>query len=150
MPLSKWIDIPPVWLLGAVALVWLETLVTGGLNTGNWGLWAGRFLIVAGLGLMVAAIWEFQKAKTSPVPHMQPSAMITSGIFGITRNPIYLGDALILLGLGFGLGAISTLIVLPLFVALIHLRFIRAEEKRLEAGFPETWPRYRSKVRRWI
>lgn len=147
---ARMIDIPPVWLAGAIALLWVERQTTGGLDTGAWGLWGGRVLIGLGLLLMVAAIWEFMRAKTSPIPHTEPAAIITSGIFARTRNPIYLGDALVLAGFGLGWGAVSTLIVLPLFVALIDRRFIKAEEKRLEAHFQTEFSAYKLSVRRWI
>ena len=150
MPLSKWIDIPPAWLLGAICLLWLQTSLLGGFDTGPLGLWVGRVFIFAGLGLMVAALWSFQAAKTSPIPHTQPDAIITSGVFGLSRNPIYLGDLLVLLGLGLGWGAILTVLVAPAFAVLITRRFILAEEKRLEHRFPDQFTAYKTRVRRWI
>lgn len=150
MTIRQMIDIPPVWLVGAIFVLWLQVRLFGALPLGVVGLWAGRGLIGLGLLLMAAALWSFVRARTTPVPHQMPDAMITSGVFAFSRNPIYLGDALILLGAGLGLGAVSTLVVLPAFIWLIDRRFIQAEEARLETGFPESWPKYRAKVRRWV
>lgn len=150
MTWRKMIDIPPVWLALAVFFLWMQARFAGGLDTGPLGLWGGRVLITLGLGLMAAALWEFYRARTTPIPHQMPDAMIASGIFGRTRNPIYLGDALILAGFGLSFGALSLVLILPGFVWLIDRRFIRAEEERLARSFPDSFPAYKSSVRRWI
>lgn len=144
------IDVPPVWLLAAITIMWLQARWIGGIETGVLGLWIGRGFICAGLGLMVAALWEFRRAKTTPIPHHVPDAMITTGVFGLTRNPIYLGDVLILCGLGISFGALSVVVVLPGFIRLIDARFISAEEMRLARTFPDSFPAYKTSVRRWI
>ncbi len=144
------IDIPPVWLFAALGCIWTEAALTGGVNTGSIGAWLGGGLVGLGLVLMATALVAFWRANTTPVPHQQPDAMITTGVFGLTRNPIYLGDALIVAGVGLSNGALLTILLLPAFILLIDRRFIRAEEARLEAGFPETWPKYKEQVRRWV
>mgnify|MGYP001794891127 CR=1 FL=1 len=150
--MTRWqmIDIPPVWLFAGLGVIWTEHAVTGGLPVGALGAGIGGSLVALGLGLMAAALWAFYRANTTPIPHQAPDAMITTGVFALTRNPIYLGDALVIAGVGMSNGAVLSLVILPVFVWLITRRFIRAEEARLAAGFPETWPTYRDRVRRWI
>ncbi|MEL7459374.1 MAG: isoprenylcysteine carboxylmethyltransferase family protein [Pseudomonadota bacterium] len=150
--MTRWqmIDIPPVWLFAGLGCLWAEAALTGGVPVGSLGAWIGGGFVALGLALMAAALWAFWRADTTPIPHQQPDAMITTGIFAFTRNPIYLGDALVFAGVGLSNGAILTLIIVPGFVWLIDRRFIRAEEARLAAGFPETWPTYKHRVRRWI
>ncbi|MEL6316286.1 MAG: isoprenylcysteine carboxylmethyltransferase family protein, partial [Pseudomonadota bacterium] len=67
-----------------------------------------------------------------------------------SRNPIYLGDALILTGWCLTLGAASALIAPPLFVAWISRRFIAPEEAALRAAHPEDYAAWSARVRRWI
>ncbi len=81
---------------------------------------------------------------------MQASALITSGIFARTRNPIYLGDALILTGLILIWDAVPSSILIPAFVLLIQTRFILAEESRLRDAFGDEFLRYTASTRRWL
>ena len=76
--------------------------------------------------------------------------MIRSGIFKRTRNPIYLGDALILAGLILRFDAVLALVLIPVFVWLIERRFIIGEEDRMRRQFRADFARYERKVRRWL
>ena len=140
----KWIDIPPMWLLGCAVLTWL------GRDMLALPSWAGTLLVVLGLALMAAAVWEMRAQRTTVIPHMAPNALISSGIFAHTRNPIYLGDALILAGLALRWDAPVGLLLVPVFMAIIQTRFIHAEEARLAAAFPDAFATYKARVRRWI
>ena len=148
----KMIDIPPAWLAAALALAWLQTHMVPIELFAPWPIWnlVGGGLVALGLGLMVLALVEFKRARTTPIPHRQPAALIDRGIFALTRNPIYLGDALILAGLSLRWQSILGLLLVPVFIALIDRRFIRAEEARLEAGFGSAFATYASRVRRWL
>jgi len=146
----KLIDIPPVWLAIAIAAMWVETRVTGGLAVAGWVAAAGWGLVFAGLAVSALALFAFLRARTSPVPHTEPDAIITRGLYGFTRNPIYVADVAVLLGAGLVLGAVSVVVLLPAFVALIERRFIRGEEARLAARFPEEWAVWSARVRRWL
>ena len=142
-------DYPPVWLMLFIALAWLQARV---LPMGEAGAfrWSGTVLAVAGVGLMVLAAAQLFRARTTIVPHEQPSALVTGGIYRLTRNPIYLGDALLLAGLVLRWGAWPSLILVPVFVAVITARFILPEEARLRAAFGAEFDTYASRVRRWI
>lgn len=142
----KWIDIPPVWLLGFAILTLLSKPV---ISMTAFPLVGGAVVLV-GLALMVAAVLRMWQAKTTPIPHMQPSALVADGIFAFTRNPIYLGDAIVLGGLAIRWGAPVGLLLIPAFVWVITQRFIKAEEARLEAGFGAAFDDYRKKTRRWF
>jgi protein-S-isoprenylcysteine O-methyltransferase Ste14 len=76
--------------------------------------------------------------------------LITGGLYRYSRNPIYLGDALILAGLILRWDAVLAVPVLPLFVFLIQRRFILPEEARLAAAFPSAFESFRASTRRWI
>jgi protein-S-isoprenylcysteine O-methyltransferase Ste14 len=119
-------------------------------DLGQAGHVIGTGLFWAGLGLMALAAVEFLRVRTTPVPRASPQALITSGIFRITRNPIYLGDALVLAGLCLRWEASLALILVPLFVLFIDRRFIQQEEQTLSTAFPESYPAYLTVTRRWI
>ncbi len=148
----KWIDLPPVWLAGFAALAWAQPVyLPMGLDFGGgWADFAGGVLVGGGLLLMALAFAEFRRHRTTVIPHMTPSSLIQSGIFSRTRNPIYLGDALILAGLILRWDAVLSLVLVPIFVWVIERRFILPEEDRMRRVFRADFARYAEKVRRWV
>ncbi len=148
----KWLDLPPIWLAAFVAIAWGQaTYFPLGLGFGDtWADLLGGLLVGGGLVLMVLAFVEFRKARTTVIPHNTPSALIQSGIFSRTRNPIYLGDALVLAGLILRFDAVLSLPLIPVFVWLIERRFILPEEGRMRREFRADFARYQAKVRRWV
>ncbi|WP_194096051.1 methyltransferase family protein [Marivivens aquimaris] len=148
----KWIDIPPVWWAAFVALSWwIGRAELFGLSFGgDWiGLLAGIF-IGGGLILIALAALEMRKQRTTIIPHMEADRLVQSGIFRRTRNPIYLGDALMLLGFILRFDAPLALPLLPVFVWIIERRFIIPEEDRLRRKFRMDFARYCEKTRRWV
>lgn len=139
-------DYPPVWLAGAVALAWGQAQV--------WSLpglpVAGAVLVAAGVVLLAVAVVQFARAGTTVVPHAAPSALVTGGVYGVSRNPIYLADVLILTGLCVRWGAWPSLVLVPVFMAVITARFIRPEEARLRAAFGPAFDEWAARVRRWL
>jgi protein-S-isoprenylcysteine O-methyltransferase Ste14 len=148
----KLIDIPPVWLLLCILVAWGQSryLPIDWGSGATWTLYVGGGLVVGGIVLAVLAVLEMRKAKTTVIPHMEPDALVTTGVFSFTRNPIYLADVMILLGLILWWGAIISLILVPLFLMMIERRFIIPEEARLRAAFGEAFDAYVEKVHRWL
>lgn len=148
----KWIDLPPVWLAAFAALAWAQSVhLPAGLDFGgDWADFAGGVLVGAGLLLMALAFAEFRRHRTTVIPHRTPTQLIQSGIFSRTRNPIYLGDALILAGLILRWDAVLSLVLLPVFVWVIERRFILPEEDRMRRSFRADFAHYAQKVRRWV
>ncbi len=143
--MRKTLDYPPVWL----AFFVLAALYTGP----GWGHVAttlGWTLIVSGLLLTLAAAVAFKNHETTIVPHQTPSRLITTGVFTHSRNPIYLADILILLGVSLWTGSIVGFLSVPVFFLILERRFIRPEENRLEEAFGEDFRRYKSETRRWL
>jgi protein-S-isoprenylcysteine O-methyltransferase Ste14 len=112
--------------------------------------YAGPVLMMLGLALMLWAALHFRRARTAIIPFQPVSALVTSGPFQYTRNPMYLGMAGFLLGAAVYLGTITPFIVLPAFVGLIQERFILAEEAMLEEAFGHRYIDYKGAVRRWL
>ena len=148
----RWMDVPPVWLIAFAALAWLQAkyLKLGlSLEGGLTDLLSG-VLIGGGILMAVLAVVEFRRHKTTVIPHETPSSMVQSGIYKRSRNPIYVGDVLILAGLVLRFDAVLSLVLVPVFVWVLERRFILPEEDRLRRTFRADFARYERKTRRWI
>jgi protein-S-isoprenylcysteine O-methyltransferase Ste14 len=110
----------------------------------------GGFLIFAGVALAAAGIRNFSRAAT-PVPTNEPTrALVTTGIHGWTRNPIYLGMFLIYEGIGTAARSPWILILtLPLAIT-IRYGVVAREEAYLERRFGDAYRGYKARVRRWL
>jgi protein-S-isoprenylcysteine O-methyltransferase Ste14 len=139
------LDIPPFWLALALMTSWLLAQLwavpMGGIGAG---------LIGMGLLLMAAALLQMRLSRTTFIPRRDPAALVTGGVFGLSRNPIYLADAILLTGAIAHWGAVFALPVIPAFIALITRRYILDEEARLRIGFGAAATRYFAGVPRWI
>ena len=148
----KWIDIPPVWLLLALVLTWW----IGQLQPMTWAMGGpigdllGGLLVGGGIVLILRAVAEMRKQRTTIIPHMEADRLVTSGIFKRSRNPIYLGDALVLAGLALRWDAPIALLLVPLFMFTITERFIVPEENSLRIKCRADFARYCQKTRRWV
>ncbi|MFW2586682.1 methyltransferase family protein [Sagittula sp. SSi028] len=149
--MRKWIDIPPVWLLGCLLLAFWQArhYPVGGFGP-VWADLLGGLLVGGGLCLMALAVTEMRRHRTTVIPHRQAERLVTSGIFKRTRNPIYLGDAMILTGLILYWDAVLALPLIPVFVWVIERRFIVTEEQRLRRKFGAAFARYCAQTGRWV
>jgi protein-S-isoprenylcysteine O-methyltransferase Ste14 len=146
--LRQW-ESPPTWLLLMIALAALQARYLPMIDAGRPGRIAGTVLIVGGLFIFTAALLQFRRHRTTVMPRETPVAMIDSGIYRLSRNPIYLADALFLAGAALWWDAASLLLV-PLFVMIITRRFILGEESGLRAVFGAAFDRYAAQTRRWL
>lgn len=110
----------------------------------------GGFLVFIGFVLALAGIRDFSRAGT-PVPTNQPvRALVTTGIHGRSRNPIYLGMLLVYAGIGIAARSPWTLLLtLPLAVT-VRYGVVAREEVYLERRFGDAYRKYRARVRRWL
>lgn len=150
MPLRQTLDLPPLWLLLFALIAWAQARFLPLGDAGSLGRGLGGLLILAGLALMAAAFLEFRRHRTTVIPHRNASALVTTGVYRASRNPIYLADALLLAGLALVWSAVSGLVLVPLFMAVIGARFIAPEEARLRAAFGADYERWAARTRRWI
>lgn len=147
----RWIDIPPGWLALSVGAAWgLDALAPGLGFSWGWSRVLGNGLIGLGLLAMGLALWEFLRARTSFIPRKVPTAFLKNGIYRLTRNPIYLGDAMVLAGLILRWDVLAALPLVPAFAAVITRRFIRGEEAGLIAQFGDDFTEWAAKTRRWL
>lgn len=108
----------------------------------------GLFLFGVVLNLWTDKL--FKDGGTTTKPFEDPSLLITSGPFRISRHPMYLGMASILMGVAFILGTIASFVLPFLFVVAMEILFILYEESDLERIFGDDYLDYRRRVRRWV
>lgn len=114
----------------------------------RWVLGGGA--IVAGLAVIALALLRFRRSGNNPEPWKEDKVFVAEGIYRITRNPMYLGMALVCFGISVAVNCLGGLLTLPLSIASIQLFVIRREEAHLARRFGPTYEEYRSRVRRWI
>jgi protein-S-isoprenylcysteine O-methyltransferase Ste14 len=144
---------PPVWMLLAGALMWsldrywpmLAVIVA------PWRL-AGWCVIAVALIPAATAIAQFVRARTTINPHRpdETAALVTGGIYRWTRNPMYLGLLILLVGWAIRLGSLSPFLIPPLFALVIEQVQILPEERLLRARFGADYDRYCRVVGRWL
>src|SRR6266508_3356198 len=110
----------------------------------------GFALVVIGFLLGLCAVIAFRRARTTLDPYHPVSNLVTSGIYRFSRNPIYLGFLLMVIGIPLNVGTYWGLILAPIFVLLCNRLVIVREEAYLEKRFGEAYTNYKSRVRRWV
>ena len=143
--------LPPRWFL--LALVLMVALHFGVPITGvlpyPW-IFLGLPLIIFGITIELVADRSFKKHRTTVKPFQESTALVTEGVFGFCRHPMYSGFVLILLGIAMLLGTLSPFFVIPMFVFLMEKAYIAVEEKMMAEKFGEAWSNYAGRVRKWI
>ena len=110
----------------------------------------GLALTFVGFLFGIGASIEFRKARTTLDPHASAKQLVTSGIYRFTRNPIYLGFLLMVIGLPLNSGLFWGIVMAPFYVFMMNRLIIQAEEAYLERKFGKTYTGYASRVRRWL
>jgi protein-S-isoprenylcysteine O-methyltransferase Ste14 len=144
---------PPVQALVFGVLMWVVARqVSDGQFQFDLQLPVAILFAVAGVVLVVTSMLEFRRASTTidPFRPEEASSLVDSGVFGFSRNPMYISLLLVLIGWFIWLGSLYNLAVLALFVSYITVFQIKPEEAAMKSLFGEEYDQYRSKVRRWI
>jgi len=144
---------PPLVGLSVAALMWLVASMLPALSIPWAGSrWLAGGLLLAGLGFDFAAILLFFKARTTvnPLSPQNTSSIVRSGVYTLSRNPMYVGMLLLLSAWAVYLQSAAALFLLPLFVLYINHFQIKPEERFLLKQFGEDYDDYRQGVRRWL
>lgn len=143
---------PVIWLLAALLMWTLHRWMP----IAHWIMspwtWAALFPAAMGIGIIYDANVRFRRAQTTinPLEPQLASSLVMDGIYGISRNPMYLGLTLLLVAWALWLGTLSPWIVVVLFPIIITGVQIIPEERALEKLFGEPYLDYRKRVSRWI
>ena len=153
----KWLELkipPPLVMAVSACLVWGTYYLWPGASAGGQTTRTivAALIAIAGLAIEAAALWRFVLARTTvhPMRPARSSALVTSGLYRLSRNPMYVGQALLLGAFALWLGHWAGLLAIPTFVAYITRFQITPEERVLAAKFPQEFAAYRAQVRRWL
>ena len=145
---------PLVFLAPLVAAIlaqwrgsWPGPLATSG---GSVRLVVGALLVALGVGVFVAGGKALIDHRTTVIPWHEVATLVSAGIYQRTRNPIYLGDALIDLGVAVVTGAWLAIALLPLIIWVMNHFVIAREERYLTTRFGAAYTEYAARVRRWL
>jgi len=136
--------LPPLALLAPHFIVPLPRLLAFLLTL------RGLLPIAAGVALNLLSDFAFKTPGTTVKPFEWPSFMVTPGVFALSRNPMYLGMVLLLVGVALLVGTLLPLVIATAFAVLLDARFIQAWERVLADAFGVDWRAYRNRVRRWL
>lgn len=114
--------------------------------------WLALGFAFIGMGLGVMGVSEFKKAQTTanPTAPEKAASLVTSGVYQYTRNPMYLGLTIILLGWGLYLSSLLVFLLLPVFVIYMNRFQIQVEERIMAQNFGSAYQDYLMQVRRWF
>ena len=99
---------------------------------------------------MVTAARQFKKAVTVINPFDQPLALVTNGVFRMSRNPMYSAMIAILIGGALAWGSVTPFLLPPALAWWLSRKFIAMEEAKLSEAFGEAYDQYKRRVRRWL
>jgi len=114
--------------------------------------WRPLALVPLAISLVVAVVGrvQFARAGTTVRPFAEPTYLMTTGVFRVSRNPLYLSLAFALVGFAIVAGTLGAFLIVPLFMWAITIRVIIPEERILLDAFGDEYVGYRSRVRRWL
>ena len=107
---------------------------------------------IVGAVFLSSALGSFRRSKTTfnPLDPSQASSLVTSGLYQITRNPMYVGLAFLLLAWCLYLASLIAFLALPLFIFTITVTQIKTEETALLERFGDDYRAYQRSVKRWL
>ncbi len=110
----------------------------------------GLAFVLGGFGVMLRAWWLFRLAGTAVCPTDTATALITSDVFAVSRNPMYLGITMMLAGLALGTGSLALYFAGGAYFLVMDRVFCPFEERKSAQEFGDAYAAYRRRVRRWL
>lgn len=148
------LKIPPalVMVLFGGAMWAFDTYLFSGFDVIPASYWISRFFLLMAVMLGVLGLFQFHRNSTSIDPHKPEKAanLVTGGIYRLSRNPMYVALLFLLIGFGFRLQNLPSLLFVPLFILYMNRFQIKPEEEVLMEKFGEEYRQYTSNVRRWL
>ena len=144
---------PPVYALSIALLMWLlsQHAPVVQLISSPWNKVGLAIIIIAGM-FDLWSLFLFIKKKTTinPLSPKNTTGLVTTGLYKVSRNPMYVGMLLMLFGYAIWLGSVTSFLVVPLFYLVITKMQIKPEEVILEENFGQEYMDYKNSVRRWL
>jgi protein-S-isoprenylcysteine O-methyltransferase Ste14 len=137
-----------VTLVAAYVLEWLLPLPSGWMPF--WLRALGAAAAAVGIAVALSALLAFLLARTSVKPSGRAQTLVASGIYRVTRNPMYLAGVLFFAGLGLAWPSLWLVLLTPAMAVGLDRLAIRREERHLEARFDDAFRDYCGRVRRWL
>jgi protein-S-isoprenylcysteine O-methyltransferase Ste14 len=143
---------PPLLALGALAIGIVTEQALGGpwLAFPDWTRGVSAALGAAALALALGAVRELRRFRTAVEPWRPTTAIVSTGVYRLTRNPIYLGFVLLYAGVAIWAESLLAIALLAPLLIVLDVGVIRREERYLSAKFGAAYDDYRARVRRWI
>lgn len=142
---------PPLIYIGVFAVgLFLQHFFPVSVLSGELGRALALICIGIGVIFIVWSISLFRHARTSLVPVKPSTALVTSGPYRCTRNPMYLGLACLYVGLALWFAIFWAVILFPIVIVVVQYYVIAREERYLERKFAEDYLNYKVRVRRWL
>jgi protein-S-isoprenylcysteine O-methyltransferase Ste14 len=145
---------PPILFLGALALgAVLSLVIPVGprlASPNGLALMVGLIFVAIGFALAAVSVRSFRRAGTTVVPGEPSTALVVTGPYRVTRNPIYIGLVLIYFGLAVVLTSLWVLLLLIPVLAVLQRGVVEREEAYLERQFGEAYRKYQARVPRWL
>ncbi len=130
-----------------IALHWLFPVAT--IIPSLWNL-LGIIPLAFGAIINLIADSTFHQVHTAVKPFVESSVLVTSGVFRVSRNPMYLGFVLILIGIAVLMGSLTPWGIVLAFATLLNQMYITVEERMLAEKFGAEWTEYKRRTRRWL
>ena len=140
---------PHYFVLSLAAMILIALVDSTTVLPARWNL-LGVIGLIKGVALAAWGSRLFSRAGTNIVPFTQSTALVTEGIFSRSRNPMYLGMILALIGTALLLNAVWPWIVVVTFTVLLRVGFVKHEEVLMEQTFGDEYLDYKGRVRRWV
>lgn len=143
--------LPPAYVLASIVLMAALHFIAPAarLIPSPWNF-LGVILLAVGIVINIVADRAFKRAGTTVKPFQESTSLITTGVYRFSRNPMYLGLVLVVLGIAVITGSLTPLAVVPILALLLDRNFIVPEERMLEERFEAAWLEYKKDVRRWM
>lgn len=143
---------PPLYYAAAFAAGMLLSGATVPLDIGGRPATAvlGGGVLAAGAAMALAGVAEVVRHRTTIVPHHVVSTLVTTGVYRLSRNPMYTGLAMLYVGGALLVGSWWPVVTLPVALLAVRRLVIDPEERYLASHFAPTYAAYRARVRRWL
>lgn len=142
---------PPAVYILALGISWLlQQYVPLPFLAHDTALWIGLALVAVGLVFALMSVVTMIRGHGTVNTHAPSDALVVTGIYRISRNPMYVSNALMYTGFAIAIGLLWGLILLPLLLIYIQVAVIAREEAFLASAFGQQYTDYRARVRRWL